>query len=55
MAIEIKQLLIKSNVVDEEHDERVEQRDMQNANIKHEVLSECRRLIVEMLNDKGQR
>lgn len=55
MAIEIKQLLIKSNVVDEENDERVEDRDALNANIKHEVLSECRRLIVEMLSDKGLR
>lgn len=55
MAIEIKQLLIKSNVVDEEHDKNVDNRDAQNANIKHEVLSECRRLIVEMLSDKGLR
>jgi hypothetical protein len=55
MAIEIKQLLIKSNVVDEDDDERVEDREAANANIKHEVLSECRRLIVEMLSDKGQR
>lgn len=55
MAIEIKQLLIKSNVVDEDDEERVEVRDAANVNIKHEVLSECRRLIVEMLSDKGQR
>lgn len=54
MAIEIKQLLIKSNVVDEE-DEPVEDREAANANIKHEVLNECRRLIVEMLSDKGLR
>jgi hypothetical protein len=54
MAIEIKQLLIKSNVVDEEDDD-VEDRDAANANIKHEVLSECRRLIMEMLSDKGLR
>lgn len=54
MAIEIKQLLIKSNVVDED-DERVDDREAVNSNIKHEVLSECRRLIVEMLSDKGQR
>lgn len=55
MAIEIKQLLIKSNVVDEENDERVEDRDTATATIKHEVLSECRRLILEMLSDKGLR
>lgn len=55
MAIEIKQLLIKSNVVDEDDDERVEDREAANTTIKHEVLSECRRLIMEMLSDKGQR
>tara|TARA_R100000656_G_scaffold116883_1_gene90099 strand:+ start:283 stop:450 length:168 start_codon:yes stop_codon:yes gene_type:complete len=55
MAIEIRQLLIKSNVVDEEEIAPVENRDAANANIKQEVLSECRRLIVEMLSDKGQR
>ena len=55
MAIEIKQLLIKSNVVDEEESTPAEDRDAAQANIKHEVLSECRRLIVEMLSDKGQR
>lgn len=55
MSIEIKQLLIKSNVVDEDDDEQADDRDAANANIKHEVLSECRRLIVEMLSDKGQR
>ncbi len=55
MAIEIKQLLIKSNVVDEDDDERVEDSHAATANIKQEVLSECRRLIVEMLRDKGQR
>lgn len=59
MAIEIKQLVIKSTVVDEDDDmyekERVQNRDAINDNIKHEVLSECRRLIVEMLSDKGLR
>lgn len=55
MSIEIKQLLIKSNVVDEDDDEQADDRDAANANIKLEVLSECRRLIVEMLSDKGQR
>lgn len=59
MAIEIKQLVIKSTVVDEDDDtsekERVKDRDAVNANIRHEVLSECRRLIVDMLSDKGLR
>lgn len=59
MAIEIKQLIIKSTVVDEDEDtntrEAYQDRDSVNADIKHEVLSECRRLIVEMLSDKGLR
>lgn len=59
MAIEIKQLVIKSTVVDEDDDmyekKRDQNRDAINDNIKHEVLSECRRLIVEMLSDKGLR
>lgn len=55
MAIEIKQLLIKSNVVDDAHEESAEDRDAVNASIKQEVMSECRRLIVEMLSDKGLR
>jgi hypothetical protein len=59
MVIEIKQLIIKSTVVDEDEDtstrESFQDRDYVNANIKHEVLSECRRLIVEMLSDKGSR
>ena len=55
MAIEIKQLLIKSNVVDDMEEESSEERDAANTNIKHELLSECRRLILEMLSDKGLR
>jgi hypothetical protein len=55
MAIEIKQLLIKSNVVDDADEENAEDRDARDASIKNEVLSECRRMILELLNDKGQR
>ncbi|WP_193747464.1 DUF5908 family protein [Cellvibrio sp. OA-2007] len=55
MAIEIKQLLIKSNVVDEEESAPVAEREIASASIKQEVMSECRRLILEMLQDKGQR
>lgn len=55
MAIEIKQLLIRSNVVDEDDDERADDRNAANTNIKQDVLRECRRLILEMLSDKGQR
>jgi hypothetical protein len=55
MAIEIKQLLIKSNVVDDTDEENAEDRDARDSSIKNEVLSECRRMILELLNDKGQR
>lgn len=54
MAIEIKQLLIKSNVVDDAEEDN-EDKDARDASIKNEVLSECRRLILELLSDKGQR
>lgn len=59
MAIEIKQLIIKSTVVDEDDDIQgqspIQEREAVNDNFKHEVLSECRRMIVEMLSDKGLR
>ena len=54
MAIEIKQLLIKSNVVDDGNNES-ELDEAALVAMKHDVLNECRRLIKEMLNDKGQR
>jgi hypothetical protein len=55
MAIEIKQLLIKSTVVDDEYHDGNNNQQLVPDNIKHEVLEECRRLIQEMLSDKGQR
>lgn len=59
MAIEIKQLIIKSTVIDEDDDihgqSPIQEREAVNDNFKYEVLSECRRLIVEMLSDKGLR
>lgn len=55
MAIEIKQLLIKSNVVDDESPDAYKYQHAESDNLKYEVLEECRRLIREMLSDKGQR
>ncbi len=55
MAIEIKQLLIKSSVVDDAYQDDNAPADISAEAIKYEVLEECRRLIQEMLNDKGQR
>ncbi|HQV88618.1 MAG: DUF5908 family protein [Nitrosomonas sp.] len=54
MAIEIKQLLIKSNIVQrtgrEDSDASEEYRVL-----KEEVLAECQRLIVDILRDKEER
>lgn len=55
MAIEIKQLLIKSSVVDDAYPEANTRAEVSTEAIRYEVLEECRRLIQEMLNDKGQR
>lgn len=55
MAIEIKQMLIKSNVVDDTDDDSAEERDAMSAAIKQDVITECRRLVLEMLSDKGLR
>lgn len=53
MTIEIKQLLIKSSIADEEPEEKTD-RDQLLA-VKAEVLEECRRMIREMINDRGLR
>lgn len=53
MAIEIKQLLIKSTVNDDEPEDVLNREALMA--IKEEVLDECRRLIKEMASEKGQR
>ncbi|MDE2389796.1 MAG: hypothetical protein KGN35_12095 [Betaproteobacteria bacterium] len=54
MAIEIKQLLIKSNIV-----QRTGREDLDPAEehrlLKEEVLAECRRMIADLLQEKGER
>lgn len=54
MAIEIKQLLIKSSIV-----QRTEQEDLdlteEHRLLKEEVLAECRRMIADLLQEKGER
>ena len=58
MSIEIKQLIIKSNVADDEHEnDDYSENNMGSANstFKNDVLIECRRLIMEILSDKGYR
>jgi hypothetical protein len=59
MAIDIKQLVIKSNVADDYYENESENNDensySHNIKLKHEILKECRRMVIEMLNDKGRR
>lgn len=54
MAIEIKQLVIKSSITDDELQTDTEL-DLALNTIKQELLNECRRLISEAHKDKGVR
>jgi len=55
MAIEVKQLVIKSTIVDEDNDENSDDNDVALTKLKQELLNECRRMFAEMLSEKGQR
>lgn len=54
MSIEIKQLLIKSNIVNKAECEEVDMLEDRHA-MKEEVLTECRRLIYEILRESEER
>jgi hypothetical protein len=54
MAIEIRQLTIKSNVEDSDGEVLNESAKL-DAAVKDDLLRECRRLIIEMFNDKDLR
>ncbi|WP_172592314.1 DUF5908 family protein [Nitrosomonas supralitoralis] len=54
MTIEIKQLLIKSNIVQRACQEELELSEGRDV-LKVEVLAECRRLIVDILQEKEER
>lgn len=54
MPIEIKQLLIRSNIVQRTEDEHVDPEEERNA-FKQELLAECRHLILDMMREKGER
>jgi hypothetical protein len=54
MAIEIKQLLIKSNIVQRVADEETDLPEEYRL-LKEEVLAECRRMIIDLLQEKGER
>lgn len=54
MSIEIKQLLIKSNIVQGTANEDLELSE-EHRLLKEEMLAECRRLIIDLLQEKGER
>ena len=54
MSIEIKQLLIKSNIVNKAECEEVDMLEDRHA-LKEEVLAECRRLIHDILRESEER
>ncbi len=54
MTIEVKQMLIKSNVLQKCGNE-VESGGRGNEALKEEILEECRELIIEMLREEKER
>jgi Family of unknown function (DUF5908) len=54
MSIEVKQLVIKSSIVDDE-DEQKDDADEALITLKQEVLKECRKLFADMMKEKGRR
>lgn len=54
MAIEIKQLLIKSNIVQRTGNEDLDLSE-EHRLLKEEVLAECRRMIADFLREQGER
>lgn len=54
MSIEIKQLMIKSNIVQRSGNEEVDVSEEQST-LKEALLTECRHLIMEIMREKGER
>ncbi len=54
MSIEIKQLLIKSNIVQRTEREGTDTSEEQHV-IKEELLAECRRLVLDIMREKEER
>ena len=54
MSIEIKQLLIKSNIVNKAECEEVDSLEDRHA-LKEEMLAECRQLIHDILRESRER
>lgn len=56
MAIEIRQMVVKSNVIQRSNDdEESTHRDVLSESSKEEILAACRRMITEMLKEKKER
>jgi hypothetical protein len=54
MSIEIKQLVIKSTIADDYGDDDRHDNVMA-AELKEDLLGECRRLVLDLLDEKGLR
>lgn len=55
MSIEVKQLVIKSTITDDEDEIHNEVNEDALVSMKQEILRECRRLFADMLIEKGRR
>lgn len=58
MAIEVKQLIIKSTLVSEHRERERDRRELANADLKllkKELIEECRRLVEQSLEEKQER
>lgn len=55
MSIEIRQLVIKSNVLQTFGEEDVGLSPEQLESIKEDFLAECRRIVAEMIRERGER
>lgn len=56
MAVEIRQMVVKSNVLQRSEQERAAETNMQpSGESRDDILEECRRLVIEMLRERGER
>lgn len=55
MSIEIRQLVIKSNVLQTFGEDEVAPSAGQLETIKEDLLAECRRIVAEMIRERGER
>ncbi len=55
MSIEIKQLLIKSNIIQRTQSEGTDDSSEGQDIVKEELLAECRRLVLDIMREKEER